>query len=234
MIVQPDFVDHWKTRLLVQLTGDSSAPLALLRLWGYCQTSRKSFFPDMTPAQLASVCHWGDRKPACHVALVKCRFLDKLSPGYAVHQWNEFNAKLLANWENGKLGGRPKRDENPNEINETRKPVGSFGLTQSEPIEQIEQIDKIEQRDRTEQTTVQGSVVFASNAGSSVPIGFTPPTLEMVKACMEAFCKGSGEFADQWLKTMTRQEWKDDKGKPVRKWTALAISYAGGCMKRKR
>src|SRR5690242_5543723 len=90
MIVHPDFPEHWKTRLLIAITGDESAPMAVLRLWAHCQHSRQSHFPTMTGAQLASICHWGDRKPACHTALIKAGFVDKLSPkGFAAHEWNE-------------------------------------------------------------------------------------------------------------------------------------------------
>ncbi|MEI6197017.1 MAG: hypothetical protein WCS42_22100 [Verrucomicrobiota bacterium] len=144
MIVQPDFLDHWKTRQLVDLTGDPASPLVIIRLWGFCQTSKRSYFPDMTPAQLASICHWGQRKPACHVALMKVKLVEKLTPkGFAVHQWNEYNAKLLANWENGKLGGRPSK---PHENRDSEKPMGSVGSTQTEPIDETrrDRVDKIE------------------------------------------------------------------------------------------
>jgi hypothetical protein len=135
MIVQPDFLDHWKTRLLVDITSDPTAPLVVIRLWGFCQTSRRSYFPDLTPGQLASICRWGERKPACHVALLKAKFIEKLSPkGFVVHQWNEYNSKLLANWENGKKGGRPAKQEITNENGQSEKPMGSAGLTHREPI----------------------------------------------------------------------------------------------------
>lgn len=111
MIVQPDFPEHWKTRQLVEITGDESAPMAVLRLWAHCQHSRRSEFPNMTPTQLASICHWGSRKPACHIALTKAGFVDKLKTrGYAAHQWNEHNAQLLQKWQAGLKGGRPPGD----------------------------------------------------------------------------------------------------------------------------
>ena len=69
MIVQPDFPEHWKTRRLVEITGDESAPLAVIRLWAHCQHNRRWMFPGMTQSQLASICHWNDRKPAFACAL---------------------------------------------------------------------------------------------------------------------------------------------------------------------
>jgi hypothetical protein len=109
MIVQPDFCAHWKTRLLVQLTHDESSPMAVLRLWAHCQHSKRSIFPEMTAAQLASVCFWGNRKPACAVALVRAGFVERLKPnkGFMAHQWSEHNAQLLQKWAAGSRGGRP-------------------------------------------------------------------------------------------------------------------------------
>lgn len=110
MIVQPDFVDHFKTKALVKLTKDESAPLAVLRLWGHCQTSRRWQFPNMTPEQLAALCAWGDRKPACHTAMIKAGYLKRLPEGgFEAHQWDEQNGSLIQKWRVGKLGGRPKK-----------------------------------------------------------------------------------------------------------------------------
>ena len=119
MIVQPEFLEHWKTRQLVEMTGDESAPLAVLRLWAFCQTSRRWEFPDMTPAQLAAICRWASRKPACHVALVKVRFVDRLKKGFAAHDWQQVNAQLIQKWNCGKKGGRPAKLKTESEPAET-------------------------------------------------------------------------------------------------------------------
>jgi hypothetical protein len=113
MIVKPDFLDHWKTRLLIQITGDESAPLAVLRGWAYCQLSRRWKFPKMSPAQLAAVCHWGDRKPECHKALLEAGFLDNVKVGFNFHSWHIENAQLIQKWDCGKKGGRPKHKMKP-------------------------------------------------------------------------------------------------------------------------
>lgn len=119
MIVQPDFMEHWKTRRLVEITKDESAPLAVLRLWAFCQTSRRWEFPDMTPAQLAAICRWGNRKPVCHVALMKARFVDRLKKGFAAHDWQQVNAQLIQKWNSGKKGGRPAKPKTESEPAET-------------------------------------------------------------------------------------------------------------------
>jgi hypothetical protein len=119
MIVQPDFMEHWKTRRLVEITKDKSAPLAMLNLWGYCQTSRRWEFPDMTREQLAAICRWDNRKPACHVALVKAGFVDRLKKGFAAHDWQQVNAQLIQKWNSGKKGGRPAKPKTESEPAET-------------------------------------------------------------------------------------------------------------------
>jgi hypothetical protein len=119
MIVKPEFLEHWKTRLLVEITKDESAPLAVLRLWAHCQTSRRWEFADMTPDTLAAICRWGKRKPACHVALVKARFVDRLKKGFAAHGWHEVNAQLIQKWDSGKKGGRPAKPKTESEPAET-------------------------------------------------------------------------------------------------------------------
>lgn len=149
MIIAPSFPEHWKTRLLIELTSDESAPMAVIRLWCHCQNSRRDKFPDMTPAQLASICRWGDRKPACHVALIKAGFVDKLTPkGFAAHQWSEHNAQLLQKWQAGQKGGRTPASENPNETADSGKPTDNRPVTARVPdksrVDQTrpDQIDK--------------------------------------------------------------------------------------------
>jgi hypothetical protein len=119
MIVKPEFSEHWKTRLLAEITKDESAPLCVIRLWAHCQTSRRWEFPDMTPETLAAICRWGKRKPACHVALVKTRFVDRLKKGFAAHGWHEVNAQLIQKWDSGKKGGRPPKPKTESEPAET-------------------------------------------------------------------------------------------------------------------
>ena len=116
MIVQPSFCEHWKTLRLVALTKDESSPMAVVRLWTHCQNSRRWVFPAMTPGQLASICRWGERKPACHVALLKAGFLDKLpGGGFTAHQWGEHNAQLVQKWTARQVGEQKRSGAKPNE-----------------------------------------------------------------------------------------------------------------------
>ena len=140
-LISPDFCDHWKTRLLIQLTGNEAAPLAVIRLWCHCHNCKRYEFPKMTAQQLSSICHWRIRKLSCEDALVQAGFLDKLLPnGYGAHGFRECNAGLCQRWESGSKGGRPSESKKDNEnaaSDETgRKPDDNRRVTGKEPINQ--------------------------------------------------------------------------------------------------
>lgn len=114
MIVSPDFLDHWKTQLLVdKLGGDQSAPLRVVRLWSHCQNRRKHIFPAMTSAVLKAVCHYLGDADGLESAMLEAGFIRRDGDTLIVHEWDQYNASLFANWNNGKKGGRPKTKENP-------------------------------------------------------------------------------------------------------------------------
>lgn len=110
MIVEPDFPDHWKVKLLVSLTGQKHAPIAVIRLWAHCQQRKAWVFPAYTDQILASITCWDCDLVSAWDALLQAGWIDLLpGGGFEVHQWSEVNAKLLANWTNGIRGGRPPK-----------------------------------------------------------------------------------------------------------------------------
>ena len=172
MIIQPDFLEHWKTRQLVELTGDEAAVLAVLRLWAHCQNSKRGFFPEMTPAQLASICRWRCKRIPCHTALIRAGFVEKLSPkGFIAHQWAEHNRQLLQKWEAGKTGGRPKICADAQEQRDSGKPTDNRPITVRE-LEQIrlEQNDEMDKR-RTDEPELTGREPKEGNGCSSSSSG---------------------------------------------------------------
>ncbi len=143
-LISPDFPDHWKTRLLAEITGNEAAPLAVVRFWCYCHACKKWEFPTMTADQLRSICRWKIRKISCEAALTQSGFLDKLDPtGYRAHDFQEINGGLCQRWKAGEKGGRPSESEKGNEnatSEETgRKPDDNRQLTGKEPINQSNQ-----------------------------------------------------------------------------------------------
>jgi len=113
MIVTPDFADHWKTRLLVELLSDEAAPMYVLRLWAHCQNRKTHVFHNLTMQALKALCRFSGRAEDLEAALLGAGFVRHEAGAMVVHQWDEYNAALIANWENGKKAGRPKGKSNP-------------------------------------------------------------------------------------------------------------------------
>lgn len=144
MIVDPDFLDHWKTRMLVDLLGgDECAPLYVLRLWGHCQARRAVDF-DITPVVLKAICRSPHDAAAFEAAMIEAGFVERDGATLRVPKWAEHNPKLVANWRNGGSGGRPtKPNKNPPETQpETQpEPTGNppetqieIGVTHRKPV----------------------------------------------------------------------------------------------------
>lgn len=115
MIVHPDFLDHWKTKKLIELTNnDPSAPLLMLRLWGYCQVQKQSEF-DKTP-NLSAICRSQLSTSRLLDMMLECHFVRTDGDRFIVHDWERCNRMLRSAWDNGKRGGHHKK----------REPTGSY------------------------------------------------------------------------------------------------------------
>lgn len=142
MIVDPDFIDHWRTRMLVDaLGGDEFAPFYLLRLWGHCQTRKGDRF-EIPAAGLKALC-----KATCDAALLESALIDAgyiARDGQAIEvlKWAEKNASLLAAWENGARGGRPTKKPNQNPRVTEEEPRQNPAVTQPKPIANPDETDK--------------------------------------------------------------------------------------------
>ena len=145
MIVDPDFFDHWKTLLLVEnLDGDQAAPIYVLRLWAHCQNRRQCSFDNLSDRALKALCRFPGQANKLVSALSESGFVRRSEDGQTeVVGWDEYNAKLLANWENGAKGGRPKKARN-NPTETQRKPNDNPPVTHAEPIRvDRSRVDKI-------------------------------------------------------------------------------------------
>ena len=119
MIITPDFLDHWKTRLFTELVGEQDAPCYLIRLWGHCQNRKKYRFEpeNLNPMTLKAITNAGINENALWKAFVDSKYIDIYEDGYVeAHGFYDQNKQLCANWESGRKGGRPKKiDKNPSE-----------------------------------------------------------------------------------------------------------------------
>lgn len=133
MLVDVDFLDHWRTRLVVdQLGGDELAPLYIMRVWAHCQMRKSVRFEGMTASGLRSLCRFPGSAEKLESALIEAGFVVRNGNAIEVPKWAKHNASLISAWENGAKGGRPrKHPENPTETD--GKPMGSNGKTHGQP-----------------------------------------------------------------------------------------------------
>lgn len=127
MIIDPGFPDHWKVRELNRLSGTKEAVIWMLRLWGECQRRRSQRFES--ELHVARVCGFeGD--PLIFIDwLSQLNWIEKNCEGYIALKWEEHNSSLIANWENGKKGGRPAKPKETHGI-----PMENPPITQAKPI----------------------------------------------------------------------------------------------------
>lgn len=115
MIVDPDFPDHWKTRLLVDsLDGDEAAPIYVIRIWAHCQNRRTNTFQNLSSAALKALCRYPGHPNQLESGLVASGFVRREGQDLIVHEWDRYNASLIASWRNGGKGGRPRKPD-PNQ-----------------------------------------------------------------------------------------------------------------------
>jgi hypothetical protein len=133
VIVDPDFLEHWRTRMLVDTLGDEFAPFYLLRLWGHCQT-RKAVRFEIPAAGLKGLCKASCDGATLEAVLIEAGYIARDGAFIEVLKWAEQNASLIAAWENGSKGGRPTKKPSQNPRVTGSEPSGNPAVTQGEPI----------------------------------------------------------------------------------------------------
>lgn len=108
MIVEPGFLDHYKTQALIHAAGEA-APLMLIRLWEHCQCRKTNRFPNLTDVALASICRWTKTPAELKAIFLECGFLRVENNVVIVHDWEKSNRHLIGAWVNGAKGGRPRK-----------------------------------------------------------------------------------------------------------------------------
>jgi hypothetical protein len=160
MLIDPDFLDHWRTRALVDLLdGDELAPLYLIRLWGHCQTRRSDTF-EIPTAGLKALCRFAGDANRLESALVESGWAERDGRNLRACKWLEKNSGMFARWENGKSGGRPKKPTD--NLSQTEpKPASNQHRTSGEPIrEEKRREEKKREKTNTPSACADGSGSF--------------------------------------------------------------------------
>jgi hypothetical protein len=141
MIVDPDFFEHWRTRMVSDmLGGDPMAPIYIMRLWAHCQNRKGEIF-DIPVAGIKAICQYPGDAQSLEDALIASQYLERDGRTVTVVGWAEKNASLIASWENGHKGGRPKKHQKTTQAEPTGNPEETHGkpsdnpsATQAKPI----------------------------------------------------------------------------------------------------
>ena len=139
MIVTADFIEHWKTSMLIQ-NCDCEGVSCILRLWSFCQTRKTDILPA---SQIEHIAKWTGQKGTLLKALFELRFIDKIDDATVrMHDFAAVNNQMFASWGNGKKGGRPKTQ---------RKPSRNPAETQQEPSGNPENAPSDKKKERTKE-----------------------------------------------------------------------------------
>lgn len=224
MIVEPGFLDNWRTRLLESTLKDPLGHTYILRLWAHCQ-ERKAYVFDIDKKALASICMYNGDENILYDALQKSNYIVQKKRGIYIRNWEKVNHTLVTSWRNrryGKLGGRPRKTPGVSPDN----PRGSL----QKPEKRREEKRRIEKnslasraRDsRTDSPAIADAIVSGQPDDQTLPI----PTSQQE---IERFLRGAPGFvihADHVVPFATEfflkhsPAWKIN-GKPVRHWQRL-------------
>jgi hypothetical protein len=238
VIVDPDFLDHWRTGMVKDALADELAPLYILRLWAHCQERKSDTFAMPTRGLKAQCKYHGDAE-AFEAALIDAGFVERNGDSLHVIGWAEKNASLLAAWSNGKKGGRPQKEPKSNPAETHGKPTGSPAVAQGKPSanQDLTQAKPIREEKKREEenppTPLGGDDVddVGSEGGLSEPKAWgkapTPkpdpaPRGPKGKGKVTAFVPdpyGFGKFWSIW----PANERKQDRAKCAELWKAKGL-----------
>lgn len=100
--------------MLVGLLGDDEvAPIYVQRLWAHCQSRKQTQFENLPNAAIRAICRFTGDADLLVDSMIECGFIERISGNnIEVTGWEEHNSQLVAAWENGRKGGRPKKPRN--------------------------------------------------------------------------------------------------------------------------
>jgi hypothetical protein len=116
MIIKQGFVDHWKVRKLKRLSGRAEVVEWLIRLWVNCETRKSWRFKATDQVVIADICTYEGGAEEFVSWLLETRIFELDGEELIVHGWEEHNKQVVANWNNGAKGGRPRISHGVNGI----------------------------------------------------------------------------------------------------------------------
>lgn len=218
MIIEPDFLDHWKTRALVDLSKKPESPLWLIRLWAHCH-SRKAWQFNLPPIALKSICGVSADISAddWFKWLKECRFIEGTKSDWQVHDWEKHNSGLVSRWGNGR---QPKRAAaQADDKRTTSEPQADSKPTEAPlPSSPPDRYDRDDRSDRDEKSDGDEGKAPTSRKGKPASFGE-----------VEAFIADSGIVispisAAKFFNHFEANGWRTRAGR-VRDWRAALRNW---------
>ena len=218
MIVDPDFFDHWRTRMVADMLKDQLAPVYIMRLWAHCQNRKGDVF-DIPSAGLKALCQFSGAAHDLEDALIAAEYIARDGITVTVTGWAEKNAALLAAWENGHKGGRPKKNQNTTDGQPTENPSETHGLPMANPsLTQTKPI-RVDKRREEEKKEIQAQAPLPDWLPMEAWSGYvemrkrirkqmTPRAQQLVLKSL-ADMQAKGLSVAQSLDNSTRNSWVD-------------------------
>ena len=202
MKIDPGFLDHWKTELLIESLGPAGV-VAVMRLWGRAQIDRKWNGLDLNPKRLAIKTKWKADENLLWSILTDtdAPWLDEAEDGtWSIHGFDEHQKQVIHLWEAGKRGGRPKG----------KKPTPKKGKTYTSPSSSSYPISKSNGNHMVLEPTKQGLCTEEEVRTFSTSIGLTDADAQYIYLNWEE---------NEWMNTKTKKPIKCWK-RTIRKWKA--------------
>lgn len=167
MIIQPDFIEHWRTRMLVDLLdGDEMAPMYVIRILSHCNNRKKTQIEPMHNLGLKSLCRYSGDAEMLESALVESGWIEKTETGYDVPRFRKHNAQLFTSWENGSKGGRPRKKPKQNPTETQGKPTDNPTVTRENQSREEKSREELIKEKEKKETQPDGS---GSSPDSKIP-----------------------------------------------------------------
>lgn len=223
--------------MLVGLLGsDEMAPIYVLRLWAHCQNRRKWVF-DLPVAGLQGICHRIGDAQEFESAMEQSGFIKRSGGEIEVIGWADYNASLIAAWNNGSKGGRPPKQKDSGDEK-------THGIPGDNPRETHGQTDK-SREDKSKERLVVNQGESGANANppaarsdrsraSRLPIDWALPKKwgewalsERPDWNVEMVRKVADQFRDHWLAKGGADARKADWEATWRNWVRREKSLSG-------
>lgn len=189
MVIKPTLLQHPKFMALERAVGGNALKY-LVRLWGHCESEQRgSAWANAGAAYVEAVCQWegpgGNLFEALLTPVTKngAGWIELNDTGLVIHDWEEFNATLVAAWKARRKGAETQNRKN--KARDTSSDTSSDISSDASPDTSSEHrpsIVRAGDRIGSDRTGSEGSgSPPAGESGAPTPM-YPPPSVDFVLA----------------------------------------------------